>query len=99
MKKEEINRTKLKIQISPGTLPNTLTLLHALNGISYYRNPVIAVMLKDYKLTDKLGRGLVRVMRFYKDKKLKSPEFIIDDNFVFIKIWKRIRGLCQNVTI
>ncbi|OQY12432.1 MAG: AAA family ATPase [Desulfobacteraceae bacterium 4572_19] len=89
--KIRINMFSDRMEIfSPGTLPNTLTLLHALNGISYYRNPIIALMLKDYKFTDKLGRGLVKIMRFYKDKKLKLPEFIISDNFVLVKIWKRV---------
>lgn len=77
---------------SPGTLPNTLTLSKALSGISYYRNPVIAQMLKDYKLTDKLGRGLIKILKFYKKENLKLPEFIVDDNFVLVRVLKRVKS-------
>ncbi|WP_045218349.1 RNA-binding domain-containing protein [Desulfonatronum thioautotrophicum] len=60
---------------SPGSLPNTLNLTRALAGISYYRNPLIAQMLKDYGLVDKLGRGLQKVVRHYATSSLPPPEF------------------------
>ncbi len=60
---------------SPGRLPNTLTLQRALFGISYYRNPIIAQMLKDYKLADKVGRGLQKILKYYRSNDLKMPEF------------------------
>jgi ATP-dependent DNA helicase RecG len=60
---------------SPGPLPNTLTLENALFGISYHRNPIIAQMLKDYKLADKVGRGIQKIMKHFRSKGLKTPEF------------------------
>lgn len=60
---------------SPGKIPNTLNLTRALAGLSYYRNPVIAQMLKDYKLAEKAGRGLLKIVTFYKKQQLKPPDF------------------------
>jgi ATP-dependent DNA helicase RecG len=60
---------------SPGRLPNTLNLTRALAGVSYYRNPLIAQMLKDYGLVDKLGRGLQKIMRHYTHARLPLPTF------------------------
>ena len=60
---------------SPGSLPNTLNLTRALSGISYYRNPLLAQMLKDYGLVDKLGRGLQKIVRHYAMSSLPPPEF------------------------
>ncbi|MBK9502055.1 MAG: hypothetical protein IPO06_22300 [Leptospiraceae bacterium] len=43
---------------SPGGLPNTLTLQNAFSGVSYYRNPTITQICKDYGIVEKAGRGL-----------------------------------------
>lgn len=74
---------------SPGRLPNTLNLTRALAGISYYRNPLIAQMLKDYGLVDKLGRGLQKVMRHYATAKLPLPEFDQSGEFFKVTVRKR----------
>ncbi|PID29422.1 MAG: AAA family ATPase [Candidatus Cloacimonadota bacterium] len=74
---------------SPGSLPNTLTLSRALFGISYYRNPLIAQILRDYKFVDRLGRGLMKVRTFYEKLGLKRPEFIVEDNIFLVRVWKR----------
>lgn len=60
---------------SPGKLPNTLNLQRALHGISYYRNPVIAQILRDYNLIEKFGRGLHKIVQYYRKNNLKAPEF------------------------
>ena len=66
---------------SPGRIPNTLSLSRALAGISYYRNPVIAQMLKDYNLAEKAGRGLQKIMKFYQRSKLEPPIFDATDAY------------------
>jgi len=66
---------------SPGKIPNTLNLIRAVSGISYYRNPVIAQMLKDYKFAEKAGRGLQKIIRFHSRNNLKSPDFDIDGEY------------------
>lgn len=74
---------------SPGKLPNTLNLQRALSGISYYRNPIIAQMLKDYKLADRLGRGLQKVMRFYKEQGGSPPLFDVDGEYVRVVVYSK----------
>lgn len=65
-----------RIQLfSPGSLPNTLNLDRALAGVSYYRNPLIAQLLKDYGLMDRLGRGLPKVLKYYRSHDLPAPHF------------------------
>jgi ATP-dependent DNA helicase RecG len=71
---------------SPGKLPNTLHLENALHGVSYYRNPVIAQLLQDYRLSEKLGRGLYKIMTFYRKNNLLPPEFTVDANAFQVKL-------------
>lgn len=72
---------------SPGKIPNTLNLTRALAGISYYRNPVVAQMLKDYKLAEKVGRGLQKIMKFYKVNQLKYPVFDITEAYFRVVLY------------
>jgi ATP-dependent DNA helicase RecG len=74
---------------SPGSLPNTLNLDRALAGISYYRNPLIAQMLKDYGLMDRLGRGLLKIIKFYHSNHLPPPIFENTDTFFRAIVPKR----------
>lgn len=73
---------------SPGKIPNTLTLDRIKMGISYYRNPLITQMLVDYGYADKIGRGIMRIIKYHKEHSLTSPEFE-EVGFEFrVKIWK-----------
>lgn len=86
--KIRINIFSDRIEVfSPGKLPNTLNLKRALSGISYYRNPIIAQMLKDYKLADRVGRGLQKIMCFYKEKGGRLPEFDVDGEYVRVVVY------------
>jgi ATP-dependent DNA helicase RecG len=77
---------------SPGSLPNTLNLDRALAGISYYRNPLIAQMLKDYGFMDRLGRGLQKIIKFYNFRGSplyqKSPFFENGDAYFRATVYK-----------
>ena len=73
---------------SPGSIPNTLNLSRALAGISYYRNPLIAQMLKDYNLAEKAGRGLQKIMKFYERNNLKPPIFDATDAYFKVILYK-----------
>lgn len=86
--KIRINIFSDRIEVfSPGKLPNTLNLQRALSGISYYRNPIIARMLKDCRLADRVGRGLQKIMRFYKERGGKLPEFDVDGEYVRVEVY------------
>jgi ATP-dependent DNA helicase RecG len=72
---------------SPGGFPNTLKLESALHGVSYYRNPISSQILRDYKLAEKMGRGLYKI---YKKKlnHLLDIEFIVEPELVKVIVYK-----------
>jgi len=70
--------------VSPGGLPNTLNLDRALAGVSYYRNPLIAQLLKDYGLMDRLGRGLLKISQHYQRQGQPTPQF--EDGADFFRV-------------
>ncbi len=49
--------------ISPGRLPNTVSIEKLKLGVSYARNPVIVKFMENLRYIDKLGRGLPMVYR------------------------------------
>ncbi|MER2600796.1 MAG: ATP-binding protein, partial [Candidatus Competibacter phosphatis] len=75
---------------SPGPLPNTLSLENALAGVSYYRNPNIAQLCKDYELAEKAGRGLQKIFKSYQERNLPLPEFINDPAFFQVVLVKNL---------
>ncbi|SFA98930.1 RNA-binding domain-containing protein [Clostridium frigidicarnis] len=73
---------------SPGKIPDTLTLERMKMGISYYRNPLIMQMLVDYGYADKIGRGIMSIIKYHEKNNLIPPEFI-EEGFEFrVKIFK-----------
>lgn len=66
---------------SPGALPNTLSLANALAGVSYYRNPNISQLCKDYELAEKAGRGLQKIFKTFHERNLPPPEIVNDPTF------------------
>lgn len=79
------NRLEL---FSPGALPNTLTLENALAGISFYRNPNIAQLCRDYGLVEKAGRGLQKIVAICKQQGLPLPHFQCDSTFIKTTVYK-----------
>lgn len=61
--------------ISPGRLPNTVTIEKLKIGTSYARNPLLVRLMENLGYMDKLGRGLPMVCR-EAEKLGKSVEFI-----------------------
>ena len=84
--KIDIFSDRLEI-FSPGKLPNTLELESAISGISYYRNPIISQMLKDYSLVEKSGRGLLKILNYYKKNKLSLPRFQATNFFLKVTLY------------
>ncbi len=73
---------------SPGALPNSLSLANALAGVSYYRNPNIAQLCKDYELAERAGRGLQKIFRTFRERHLPPPEVIDDPMFFQVVLQK-----------
>jgi ATP-dependent DNA helicase RecG len=76
--------------ISPGKIPNTLTLNKIKFGASYYRNPVIADFLRDYKIADKAGRGILKILTFFREQKLDEPIFESENEYFKVIVKKRL---------
>jgi ATP-dependent DNA helicase RecG len=53
--------------ISPGKLPNTVTIEKLVYGVSYSINPIIVKFMENLRYIDKLGRGLPMVCKIAKD--------------------------------
>ena len=49
--------------ITPGRLPNTVTIEELKAGVSYARNPVLVKFMENLRYIDRLGRGLPMVWR------------------------------------
>jgi ATP-dependent DNA helicase RecG len=49
--------------LSPGRLPNTITIEKVAHGVSYAVNPVIVKFMENMRYIDKLGRGLPTVVQ------------------------------------
>ncbi len=62
--------------ISPGRLPNTVSIEKLVYGVSYSVNPVIVKFMENLRYIDKLGRGLPMVYQIAKahDKQLYFEE-------------------------
>lgn len=73
---------------SPGPLPNTLTLENALAGVSFYRNPNIAQLCRDYGLVEKAGRGLQKIVAICRRLGLPQPQFQCDSTFIKTTVYK-----------
>ncbi len=61
---------------SPGALPDTMTVERMKPGLCYHRNPLMTDVLKDYRYTEKAGRGILRCRRRLKEMKRKSLDII-----------------------
>jgi ATP-dependent DNA helicase RecG len=60
--------------ISPGRLPNTVTIEKLSYGVSYSINPIIIKFMENLRYIDKLGRGLPMVCKIAKENN-KSIQF------------------------
>ena len=80
---------------SPGALPNSLSLANALAGVSYYRNPNIAQLCKDYELAERAGRGLQKIFRTFRERHLPPPEVIDDPTFFQVVLQKNRSEIAQ----
>jgi ATP-dependent DNA helicase RecG len=75
---------------SPGGLPNTMTLNSALSGVSFYRNPAISQICKDYGFVEKAGRGLAKIMKKCKLENIPEPKFECTPNYVQVVLPKNV---------
>ena len=60
--------------VSPGGLPNTLTIEQIYSGRSEIRNRVLARIFKEFNFIERWGSGINRMINLCKNANLKAPE-------------------------
>lgn len=76
--------------ISPGTLPNGLT-LSILGTLSIQRNPTAYRLMRDLGLIEGLGTGIPRMKKELSDAELPDPRFEELGNFFKVTIYNKSR--------
>ncbi|MGB9846107.1 MAG: ATP-binding protein [Desulfotomaculales bacterium] len=61
--------------ISPGKLPNTITLENIRLGVHAERNPLLVSFLSKMGYLTQIGTGIIRMIRLLKQHTGKEPEF------------------------
>lgn len=74
--------------ISPGALPNIVTIEDILRGISEIRNKVIANVFKELGLIEQWGSGINRIMLACKKAGLDQPKIREQGDFVDVEFYR-----------
>lgn len=74
--------------ISPGKLPNTVTLENIRLGVHSERNPLIVSYLAKMGYMTQIGTGIIRMIRLSKEHTGKEPDFEERDHEFRVKIWR-----------
>jgi ATP-dependent DNA helicase RecG len=83
-----IYKNRIEI-ISPGTLPNGMTVEKMKAGQRMPRNPIMTNILRDYRFMDNRGMGIRRkIMPLMKQHNGTEPVFEVTDDSVKVTLWK-----------
>lgn len=74
--------------VSPGALPNIVTIEDILRGRSEIRNKVIANVFKELGLIEQWGSGISRIMITCKKAVLNQPKIIEQGDFVDVEFYR-----------
>lgn len=75
--------------MSPGTLPNSITLENIRwGGIHVERNPIIVSFLAKMGYMTQIGTGIIRAIRLLKEHTGKEPDFEERGNDFVARIWR-----------
>lgn len=75
--------------ISPGGLPNTVTVERMKAGCRVSRNQIITQTLKDYGLVEHMGMGIRnKIIKGMLEHNHKAPEFVVDEYQVKVVLYK-----------
>ena len=78
--------------VSPGGLPNNITLHDIYNGRSETRNKVLANLFKELELIEKWGTGINRIKKLCIDKGLQEPLLSEKNDFIDIEFLREIES-------
>ena len=75
--------------ISPGRLPNTVTVEKIKAGYRATRNELIKEVLRDYRFIEASGLGVPRkIIRGMLEHNGKYPDLIEEENRFIVRLWK-----------
>ena len=76
--------------ISPGRLPNGVSVEKMKEGLRAARNELLKEILRDYGYVDHLGMGVRnRIIRSMRDHNGTEPDLIEDENRFTVRLWKQ----------
>lgn len=74
--------------ISPGKLPNTITVENLRYGVHYERNPLICRLLSHFGYMSSIGTGIPRlIIRLSKQLSGKEPKFEVNGEQFRVTVW------------
>ena len=81
-------RDRLEV-ISPGRLPNGVTIEKMKEGLRAARNELLKEILRDYGYVDHFGMGVRnRIIRAMRDHNGTEPDLIEEENRFTVRLWK-----------
>jgi len=76
--------------MSPGSLPNGVTVERMKQGLRIPRNPIIIQTLKDYGYVEQMGMGVKnKIIAGMKKHNNTEPEFLADDARLVVRLWNK----------
>ncbi|HOD41777.1 MAG TPA: putative DNA binding domain-containing protein [Candidatus Wallbacteria bacterium] len=79
--------------LSPGSLPNAITIEEILRGRSEIRNKVLARIFKEANMIEQWGTGVRRIIKSCSDAGLRPPEFIETGIFLTVRFYRTKNGI------
>jgi ATP-dependent DNA helicase RecG len=75
--------------LSPGSLPNTLT-LENIKTVQYARNPLVVSFLQGLGYMERRGEGILRIIRWSAENRSPPPRFeLVDRNLFQVTLYRR----------
>jgi ATP-dependent DNA helicase RecG len=79
--------------ISPGRLPNTVTVEKMRAGYRASRNELVKEVLRDYRYIEATGLGVPRkIIKLMKEHNDTDPDLIEGDDRFMVRLWKSERS-------
>jgi ATP-dependent DNA helicase RecG len=76
--------------ISPGRLPNTITVERMKAGCRYARNELLKDVLRDYRYIEHSGLGVPRkIIKLMREQNGTEPDLVEEEARFIVRLWKR----------
>lgn len=79
--------------VSPGRLPNTVTVENMKQGCRATRNELVKEVLRDYRFMEATGLGVPRkIIRGMREHNGTDPDLIEEESRFTVRLWKEWKG-------